>query len=382
MSEEFKRKLEAYEKGELAGRELEAFEKELAKLEQYQRAIEDKPDRLESRNKPYPFDFNKQQKIIRKSKWKARIQTGFTVVGLFVLVTIISAIFTSIYYAWGEPDRGEVYRNVIDYTLTVTEPYGDLGGTSVNTKPFFGMEATRELKKRVGKESIKIGELEVNFLLSLMAVPNRTEFGRETQSPAYFILPEVKEVVNSDWNQLEKLPEGTVASVYLSFHEHLQSKEVEAMFSDRPIDLIWYAVDTGIELKESDGYVFEAFGFPSFPIWHDEDMIQETREESGSFLFGTVSESYSSPPYEEGDQEVLHEQFMKTLTYLKDYENKAKQLTYHPFHLEEQISYLETNGISHYGAVVTGPTKELLALQEEPEIRSMLVDEVELWNWN
>ena len=41
MSNEFKRKLEAYEKGELSDTELEDFEKELEKLEKYQEFLEE-----------------------------------------------------------------------------------------------------------------------------------------------------------------------------------------------------------------------------------------------------------------------------------------------------------------------------------------------------
>ena len=41
MNNEFKRKLEAYEKGELSDGELEDFEKELEKLESYQEFLEE-----------------------------------------------------------------------------------------------------------------------------------------------------------------------------------------------------------------------------------------------------------------------------------------------------------------------------------------------------
>ena len=43
---------------------------------------------------------------------------------------------------------------------------------------------------------------------------------------------------------------------------------------------------------------------------------------------------------------------------------------------------LENNGFVHYGAVITGPTKEVLNLQEEAWVAALQVDEVRLWNWN
>ncbi|WP_268895059.1 anti sigma factor C-terminal domain-containing protein [Paenibacillus sp. USDA918EY] len=34
-----------------------------------------------------------------------------------------------------------------------------------------------------------------------------------------------------------------------------------------------------------------------------------------------------------------------------------------------------------YGAVVTGPTKEILKLKEDPEVSAIRIGEVALWNW-
>ncbi|WP_223702956.1 anti sigma factor C-terminal domain-containing protein [Sutcliffiella deserti] len=45
------------------------------------------------------------------------------------------------------------------------------------------------------------------------------------------------------------------------------------------------------------------------------------------------------------------------------------------------MEHLETNGISHYGVVLTGPSKELLALKDEEWVGLIDVDVVELWNW-
>src|SRR5699024_8119039 len=167
MSDDFKKKWEAYEKGELTGEELEAFEKELAQLEEYQRMLE---NMSEEKAEAAP-DWKLQRKVIKKGKWKARLQTAFTALGIFLLFAFNSAFFTNAYYSWGTPVKSEEFKEVIDYTLAITNPYGYLGGTSTNTKPCFGMEATRDLEKRVGSDTIKVGEMEINFLFSMMAIP-------------------------------------------------------------------------------------------------------------------------------------------------------------------------------------------------------------------
>lgn len=381
MSEDFKRKLEAYEKDELNKEELAAFEKELEKLESYQEIMEKE---MGDPAQPTVND-KKQKRILKKGKWKARLQTAFTVLGLFIMFTIISSILTAVYYSWGNPDRVDVFRNVIDYTLTVTDPYGYLGATSTNSTTYFGLEATRDIRKSVGNETIKIGDLEVNFLFSLMTVPEKTSMGAETQSSPVFVYPGNEAENTSEWEKLENYPEGTVVSAYISFDELLETKEVEQLFSDKDMNLLWLAVDTGVEATDDryHGIIIDPVGFPSHPIWHDDDMILQSREEeTGLFGSGTTSESYQSPAYSEGDQEILHEQFMKTLYFLSDHERKVNQLVFSGFEFQERINYLENNGIYHYGAVITGPTKEILDLQEESWARGIAVDEVAFWNWD
>ncbi|WP_066307573.1 anti-sigma factor [Bacillus sp. FJAT-29814] len=379
MSNEFKRKLEAYEKGELSDSELEDFEKELEKLEKYQ-------EFLEENNTEQMKDFNinekRQQKILKRSKWKARLQTAFFALGVVLVFTFVSSILTAVYYSWGTPDRVDVFRNIINQTLTVTDPYGYLGGTSTNSNPYFSLEAVRNLNKKVGDETVKVGELKTKFLFSMMANPEREYFGKVSGNQPAFLYPGVENQNISDWNRLEKLPEGTVVSAYLSFTELFETGKVFQLFEGKEMDLIWLAVDTGFEGK-NERSIFEPIGFPSFPIWHDDDMILDSREvKKGLFGSRIISEGHSSPEYHVGDQKVLHKQFLKTLSFLKDHERKANNLYLGKLDLSKRIDFLERNGIKHYGVVITGPTKEILKLREEPWVGELRVDEVSFWNWD
>ena len=123
--------------------------------------------------------------------------------------------------------------------------------------------------------------------------------------------------------------------------------------------------------------------FQTVPIWHDDDMILDSREEEKG-LFGSriVSEGHSSPDYSEDDQEIFHKQFLKTLNFLKDHERQANKLYFGELDLSKRIDFLEKNGVKHYGIVITGPTKEVLKLKEEAWVGDLEVDEVGFWNWN
>lgn len=417
MTEDFKRRLAAYEKGELSGDELIAFEKELEKLEHYQDILEigdngkdpgttlktlnDNKNQNDPKNtnteqskhqksgrtyseKHFWQDDQKQRKILRKGKWRARIQTALFAIVLLILVTIVSSILTALYYEWGS-SRGEIYRDVIEYSMTLTNPYGSIGGTGANVKPFFGMKVERDINKQVGHDFIEVGTIEVNFILSLMGHPIETYHSKQYQDQPLFFYPgEDNNEFESDWERLEKLPEGTVASAYISFTDLVDTGTAFDYLENKDLELIWLAVDSGVELDDEwyDGVVFHSFGFPAYPIWHDDDFVLVSREEQKGFLRSEIiSEGYSSPEYEVGDYDILHTQFLKTVNFLKKYERKAEKFFYGDLGLAERLQYIEKNGIKHYGFVITGPTKEILTLKDEPWINVMQIDEVELWNW-
>ena len=376
MSDDFKQKLEKYEKGELSGEELVEFEKELAKLEDYQTVLNQDID------EPPKFKLN-QKKIMFKGKWKARLQTAFTVLGILFIFTFFSSLITNIYYTTGTPNKMDLYQEIIEHSLTVTDPYGQYGGTSMGTKVYFGLEATKDINKMVGRDTIKVGEMEVNFLFSLMGYPIKNDFGKQSQETILFTHPHSEEYFSSDWEQLEHLPEGTVVSAYITFNDLLATDTVLDLFLEKEIDVLWLAVDNGRPLDEDYGTVFNPIGFPSFPIWHDDDMTMDSQETEDGF-WGTeiTMQEYSSPEYVEGDSEIIHEQFIKTLHFLKKHKRKANKIIDSRLDLEETLNYIEQNGIQHYGAVITGPTKEILKLHEDPSIAQLVVDEVTFWNWD
>lgn len=81
-----------------------------------------------------------------------------------------------------------------------------------------------------------------------------------------------------------------------------------------------------------------------------------------------------------GDGELRNANFLKTLHLMQEHKSIANKVI--PFiDLDDSISYLEKNGVRLYGAVVTGPVKELLKLKEEKWVSNIHVEEVRLWNW-
>lgn len=60
---------------------------------------------------------------------------------------------------------------------------------------------------------------------------------------------------------------------------------------------------------------------------------------------------------------------------------KLTEALFHTRHFKEHLLYLEENGFQVYGAVATGPIKELLKLRELDEIHGVELSEIARWNW-
>ena len=48
---------------------------------------------------------------------------------------------------------------------------------------------------------------------------------------------------------------------------------------------------------------------------------------------------------------------------------------------EPRLAYLKEHGITVYGALVTGPVRELEKLQRDPEFHEFRLGRIEVWNW-
>lgn len=49
--------------------------------------------------------------------------------------------------------------------------------------------------------------------------------------------------------------------------------------------------------------------------------------------------------------------------------------------LDKRYQYVKDNGVKVYGMVITGPSKELLKLQNSPHVRYATLGDIEVWNW-
>jgi len=388
MTDDFKRKLLDYKKGTLTDEEQADLEQQLEKMEIYQAYLD---EMLEGEEENMTAESGKmtereakmhkrEARLLRKGKWRNRVGTALTLVCLYIVVTFVSGIGTSLYYTTGDPDHDDVNRDVVESAFAVAYPNVTVHLSS-NTGAYFNMNVNSKMTKRVGDEYLEVGNFSGSFLFSWLRLYDFTWSDNEAARSANFQFPG-SSALNSDqeWNKLDKLPEGTVTEAYVSYKRLYTTDEFLQQFKGKQLEPVWFAVDNGDHAEGHDpgGVIWDPIGFPSTPVWHPDDgeiLNRETTRNSS-----VTSTRY--PAIEQyGSGQLRNDNFIKTLRILDRHKSLADRLI-HAVDITQSLAYVEKHGVNIYGAVVTGPTKEVLKLKNDPAVSSIRVGKVTLWNWN
>ncbi|WP_273128655.1 anti-sigma factor [Bacillus weihaiensis] len=369
MSEEWKRKLKDYYAGNLSESEASEVEKDLERYEAYQEVISEE-FRLEEQEGETSRQLNtlppeKVNKLIKRSIRNARFSLAAYVIMILLLIYPFMTVVSYVYYGFNQ--KAEDLIQVAIQTVYVTEPNVSLEEMEIEREfGLFTFNVYMDLYKRIGKSDSKLGDWDVEYRFSEAEFPKRNYL---TENPPKQIpFHDTKKLYHpkairdnpelNDWKTLEKLPEGTVAEVYVSLNELMKTEDVEKVTDEVDVEWRWYAIDTGLEAKgESlEGGFLTPIGYPAQP---DPDGWS---------------------PY--NSREPNEEQFMESLYFLQKYEQQAIDIAHAKWlDLDHRITYIEENGLHSYGGVMTGPTKEILKLKDNPAVRTIYIGEVRLWNW-
>ncbi|MBE9913355.1 hypothetical protein G8C92_04765 [Paenibacillus donghaensis] len=392
MTDDFRRKLQDYKDGKLADEERAELERELEKMEVYQSYLDEmmgseegtgtKSEALTSREEKM---HKREAKLLRKGKWKFRFGTLLTLFSLFIWFTFLSGIGSAIYFSAGEPDVNDVLKDVVESAIAVGYPNVSVHMSS-NSGMYFNLKLNGKMTKRVGDERVEVGDLSGNFLFSWLRTYDFAWLDQETNNK-FFYFPSDQSIDSSrEWKRLDKLPEGTVAEAYVSYKQLYPTGDFLKLFEGKQIEPLWFAVDNGEAMakgkKGFDPIITSPIGFPAYPNWHPGDGKVTKGETHKTGLFTSFSTSSTSYPAIEqyGSAKIRNENFIKSLRILAEHKMAASRLI--PFvDMKESLEYLEKNGVKIYGAVVTGPTKEILKLKEDPAVSGIHVGKVALWNW-
>ncbi|MGQ0438699.1 sigma factor regulator N-terminal domain-containing protein, partial [Bacillus sp. B-TM1] len=228
-----------------------------------QEALHQRPDALSN---------GKQEQVMKIGKKRARITNVLIVFTFLLLIQPILYISTLAYYVFAPTNAMEI-RNVVNQTLSVTEPNVFLKDRDMEqTLLPLSLQLHFDLYKRVGKKDIRIGEEKTDYIFSRATKVSREYTTDEKIPEVPYIDNEVlshPNNYNSSYNSSEEaqvlkgLPQESVVEAFISFRELLSVQEVTNMFPT--IDIVWYAVNTGLEEKQTndEGMYVAPIGFPA-----------------------------------------------------------------------------------------------------------------------
>ncbi|SDP61034.1 Sigma factor regulator N-terminal [Litchfieldia salsa] len=324
----------------------------------------------------------KEKKILWKYRFllTARIlRILFIVGGLYTIYLIILSIgFTQTNFA---------SKHNFNMTLAIDWTQGGLHSEysfqpQGEITPFLTQKISMPVYRTIGKEQEPVATMEVQKRIITPFSTARLTFLSPTDSTQFrFYLPEHPKTgeklyfSNQDevWTPLEKVHEGTVADLAFSTNQYYEPKQLLSILSKYDLDVLWMPFFSG-ELKEIKdvGYSLAGGNFMSI----DTLGLSKGRE-----LLGGYS-SFTEVTISEDTIEEIEAMMLKNMESLIEDESASYLDSFLGLrHLEQRHTYLKENGFQVYGAVVTGPVKELLKLKEEETFRGVQVGEFDYWNW-
>ncbi|MEC0665949.1 anti-sigma factor [Priestia flexa] len=364
-----------YKDGTLTDAEVEELERHTEECDECMNYLQNLLDEEEIQpvTASSTFDQEKAKRSMIRAKWRQRFTNVLTVLSAFILLWLGGSFLSAIYYSF--TPKGEYLRTVDKAAIESALPNIYVQNSRTETKPFFRLQNEYTLYKEIGQAQKSVGQYTFHHLFERVTNVDKNFLNDHYNMKLSFAYPErvkkekdasfYQKWSNETWGALDQLPEGTVSEIALSFDQAYTMEEIEEKLSSTlssDISTVWYALDTGYEAKGSDTSnplvdLTSSFGFPS--------MLE-------------------LPFYEEKETFTDEERVVQLLKLLADNERTVQQIRWmnpDELQLTNRYKFVKKNGVKIYGIVLTGPTKELLKLKNEPSITYSSLGEVELWNW-
>ncbi|EEL51806.1 MULTISPECIES: anti-sigma factor [Bacillus cereus group] len=358
---------EKYEHGTITTEEQEELENHIETCTICEAYLDELLAKTEKTKKKLPPISNVQVPFW-KIKWKHRLQTLSFLLAVCMAIYMVGGILSTIYFQVNDEQNLKEVTDVPALALQATIPNSHIAGSGTNVEAFFRMHSDIHLAKTVGKKEFKLGTLQVDSFFSSVRIEKQWAEAAYEQN-LFFAHPKLKqtdhfkETSPKVWEALQKVHEGTVAELAISFDKAYTLQELEPILysvfeaQEMPPTPVWYALDTGVEGVNEDDFPLSNFGFPDFIGRLDvEEKKLKTKEDEVLEMMRILSN---------------HEETVEKVTWLSKQE----------LNMKKRYEYVKKNGVKVYGIVITGPSKELLKLQNSPHVRYATLGDIEPWNW-
>ncbi|MBD8069511.1 anti sigma factor C-terminal domain-containing protein [Bacillus sp. PS06] len=325
---------------------------------------------------------DKEKKIL----WKYRFLLTARIVRVLLIIGglyFIYSLFLTIGYS--QTDIGSKHKFNMNLAIDWTQGglYSEyLSHPDPEITPFFTQHISLPLYRTIGKDKEPVATLDISKRVFTAFSSKQLTYHRLTENQWFhFYLPEHPKTgeklyfKNQDdvWDPLEKVHEGTVADLAFSTDQYYDPEELLKILGKYDLDVLWMPLYSG-ELKEIEDVGYGLAGGSYLSV--------ETLGLSRGRELLEGYHAFSEVMIREDSIADIEKIMLKNMDELiknesKTYIEQFLGLRY----LEERHSYLKENGFQVYGAVVTGPVKELLKLKEEETFRGVQVGEFDYWNW-
>lgn len=323
---------------------------------------------------------DKEKKILFRYRFTLTMKVIRIIAATLFFFWLYMLVITLVYDATHLDKKNIFYsRLAMDWTQpNMQEEFG--GVESAEITPFLTQKISYPVFKMIGKEPELVGTKHLAKRVIPMYSTNKTDYLKpKTEREYNFYLPEHPKTGNkleanedpSVWKKLEKVHEGTVAELSFSTKEYMTPEEMLELLKPYDLDVLWMPLYTG-EMSEfetgwgggGNSMSIAPFGFTG------------GRETSDDY------NSQSKYGLEEKFTEENKKLMLRQMNNLLENESASYRENFLGLsNLEERYNYLKKEGFQVYGAVVTGPVKELLKLKENEQIQGANLGDMTYWNW-
>ena len=299
----------------------------------------------------------KQKAILRYGKNKSYMRISTLAVISTLIILPLCTLGSYLYYGLGgHESKGNELVQTASMTVAVTNPNIQVDTEAlVNKVKLFGIQTQFPLKKQIGNVTKVVGNENVEMFFDQLKSPQIHQYNQElSNEERHFVYPDgIKEKsVSKAESILKQLPDGTVTEAFLSFERAYPTKELYDQLKGYALRSVECDRDRGRFKRSSIRRAVDC-GKDSnriFEIQHPAENGEEQFKAALSYM-------------------IKHNKWVKTMSGRKDLK------------LSKRLAYVEKNGVNVYGAVITGPSKEVERLIKKGPVKAAKVGEVELWNW-
>ena len=317
----------------------------------------------------------------RRMKWMDGIRRGKKIGSVTVIMAFLFMLFwggATVYFDIS--GKNDQFTRAV---ATLAELYGsgtkvDHNIGAVSLSPLLTQTVTTKLYRQVGEWKVITGELHAKKSLfgGLRYTIKETPKYLDGYAPASFGMPMSLVYGGTDGTgnkeenalkQLNRIEDGFVAEMGFSLGKGIAPDQLAEMLSEYDLWILGMAVYSG-EIKEVKVSNYSSSGDAIYaPHLTLRPYMAYTDDGFGKTWFTSISKD---------DVKMAADQMIKDLEWLTsrvNYDGAGED--------KQRLAYLKSNGMQVFGAVVTGPVRELEKLKQVPGLRDLRLGRIEVWNW-